>query len=255
VDKPGILALIILVSRLNNIILCVPYILQISKREYIMDQRALLYFKKSITEYSRGDLEAIIRSRLDSAGPFLQVILNGIDNFGGICYGFNKGSAERSIDFMEKKMGFSQKLATFLYKVVRCGVVHQGMPKIGLKFFLESGPTRRGKVLYLCESEEYIYMNVSAFANLYLETITKIEQDPEKHVAFYPLPESGIKQLFDDAKSEIADSIEAYCDSVQGEIDSDEEEQLKRGEIEAKSSLSAYTQDMIKLSMELPPNE
>lgn len=44
-----------------------------------MDTRTKLYFERSVIKYSRGDVEALLKSELLCAGPLLSTILNGID--------------------------------------------------------------------------------------------------------------------------------------------------------------------------------
>jgi hypothetical protein len=155
---------------------------------------------------------------------------------------------------MKDKMGFVEPVANLLYKVIRCGVVHQGMPKIGLRYFVDYSRPDKGKIFYT-GPDDYIYLNVTELAYAYLDALINIEQDPEKHVSDYPPPDLAAKNTFDSAKGFIQDDIQTYCDSCQNAEDKEDEERILRREIEHKPSLSAYTPDMLNLSMDLPPPE
>ena len=218
-----------------------------------MDAKAKSYFEQSL-KYSLGDVEKLLKGELDCAGPLLMVICNGIDNFGGICFGFSTRVGIRSVKFMKDKMSFNEPIANLLYKVIRLGVVHQGMPKIGLRYFVDYYRPDKGKIFY-SEPGGYVYLNVVELAYAYLDALKNIEKDPAKHVTDFPPPDTAAKNAFDSAILFIQDDIQSYCDACQKADDRNDEERLSRGEIDHKPSLSAYTADMLNLSMELPPPE
>ena len=217
-----------------------------------MDAKAKAYFEKSAIKYSKGDVKALLDSRLPCAGPLLTTTLNGIDNLGGMCYGFNKPVGERSIKVMKEKMGFPEGVAKFLYQVIRCGIVHQGMPKMGLEFFV--GYNRfAGDEIFYKKSDGYIFMNVTEFAYRYLDIIDQIARDPEMHIVYYPQHNEGkkkaFKEAFDNAKDYITRDMEDYEKAHSTEWEAEEKARYKRGE-----SASAYTPDMV-FSIELAPSE
>lgn len=199
-----------------------------------MNNKAIAYFQKSALQYGKGDVEELLQKELHCAGPLLAVVVNGIDNLGGMCFGFKGlGSAKRSIKFMEKYMGLSQPVANFIYKTVRCGIAHQGMPKVGLEFGVLYGRPEAGRVH--CKAYDWIYLNVVEFAYAYLQAIERIAGEPEKHIHDYPQLDQSAKDAFENA---LAD-IEEYS-----------------GKIHYHSSLAAYDKSYdLNVSIDLAPED
>jgi len=217
-----------------------------------MEPKAKAYFEKSAIKYSKGDVIALLHSRLSCAGPLLATTLNGIDNLGGMCYGFDQPVGDRSTKVMTEKMGFPEDVAKFLYQIIRCGIVHQGMPKMGLEFFIGYNRLDGDEIFYK-KSDGYIFMNVTEFAYRYLDIIDKIARDPEIHIFDYPRyneeKEKAFKKAFDNAKDYITRDIEDYENARLSEWEAEEKARYERGE-----SASAYTPDMV-FRIELAPSE
>ena len=165
------------------------------------------FFERSVIKYSKSDVCALLKAKLDCAGPLLEVIVNGIDNLGGIFYGFSIGSKERSVRFMKEKMNVSESLAKFLYTIVRCGVAHQGMPKIGLIYFVEYDYPEKAKI-FCKDSKENICLNVVGLAQRYLDTIDDLNADIEKYDLHVPPINVREEEIFKRAKNEIKHSID-----------------------------------------------
>lgn len=177
------------------------------KRGIVMDPKTKSYFERSVIKYSKGDIQALLKSELPCAGPLLVTTLNGIDNLGGMCYGFRTGNVgERSTKFLHEKMGVPEALAEFLYKSARCGLVHQGMPKMGLEFFVQYDGSNKDEIFYE-QPGKYIILDVTELADRYLKAIDKIAAEPEKHIDHRPQyakqEKSALEALFGDAKTEI----------------------------------------------------
>ncbi len=215
-----------------------------------MDRKTELYFERSVIKYSKGDVEALLESKLPCAGPLLVTTLNGIDNLGGMCYGFGSGNVgERSKQFLHEKMGLSKGLAAFLYESVRCGIVHQGMPKMGIEFFVQYEGSYGGEIFYE-QSDKYISLDVTDLAHRYLEAIGKIAAEPEKHINYHPqyteIKKSEFKNLFRDAKKDIASGTRTY---TRRQYEVNEAARLAAGQ-----SSAAYTGEM-QYYIDLPPDE
>jgi hypothetical protein len=164
------------------------------------------FFEKAIKKYDRGNIVALLKAELNCAGPLLEVIVNGIDCLGGMCYGFSNGnSKKRSINFMIEKMGLNPASAEFLYVAIRCGIAHQGMPKIGVKYFAQYERPESGVIFY-SEDDESIYLNVVELAYAFIDVIDKIALNIEAHVSYVPPPENEAKAIFDRALNEITNS-------------------------------------------------
>jgi hypothetical protein len=166
------------------------------------------FFEHSVLKYSRLDVCALLEAKLDCAGPLLEVIVNGIDNLGGILYGFGpRNSKHRSVKFMKEKMSIPELLAKFLYSTVRCGVAHQGMPKIGLIYFVEYRYQEQDRI-FSKDSEGNVCINIVGLAQCYLNAIDTVSADVENctlNVPPIPLEE---KKILEAAWNEIANDID-----------------------------------------------
>lgn len=208
-----------------------------------MNEDVRKYFQRSVVKYSRGDVERLIKAKLDCAGPLLIVVLNGIDNLGGMCYGFGSyNSKERSVKFMTEKMGMNESVSKFLYSIVRCGISHQGMPKIGLRFFLEYDRIDKGKIFYK-RLGDFIWLNVTELAYLYIETIDEIASNVADHVLYMPLTDQDVLDTFNEARGSIPDDIEQLAIKIGEHKKTIEATKYEKGQIKVVSSSSAYTPD------------
>ena len=214
-----------------------------------MDPKAKLYFERSVIKYSKGDVEALLKAELPCAGPLLSTIMNGIDNLGGMCYGFKSSNVgDRSRYFLHERMGLSEELAAFLYESVRCGIVHQGMPKMGLEFLVQYDSSEGSNIISR-QSEKYLLLNVTALAHCYLKTIEEINAEPGKYIKYYPQysekQKNKLMGLFSAAKKDI-DITQIYT-LRQYEVDEDERRT-------AGQSSAAYTGQM-HYGIDLPPDD
>lgn len=171
---------------------------------------AIAYFNKVVLEYSKGDVEELLASS-KRAGPLLHVTANGIDLVGGMCYGFGKrSSVKRSTKFMTEHMRIESSLAKVLYKCVRCGIVHQGVPKIGFKYFVPSQRLPDHQII-LKGPDDWLLLNVQEFAYCYINAIKRIAQDPKSHIRHTPLVKDRDEE-FTLFKSALAKVPEIYMD-------------------------------------------
>ncbi len=172
-----------------------------------MSREAATYFE-DFAKYSRRGINEFLRKKVDRAGFLLMMVMSGIDTLGGLCYDFRPGnSGKRSTKFMIQNMGISESVAEYLYSVVRCGLFHEGAPKLGLEYFVLYDRLDAGKVFYRDSKSDYICMNVVEFAYSYLETIEKISAEPSEYVRDYPKLSDSEKELFDEAKKCIEGDI------------------------------------------------
>ena len=115
---------------------------------------------------------------------------------------------------MKNMMGVTPHLATFLYVAVRCGVAHQGMPKIGLKYFVEYSRRAKGIIFYHSSSDDHIYLNIVELAYLYLDTIEKIAASIDTYLFHVPTTNAEAKRVFDDAVTEITNDADELADKI-----------------------------------------
>jgi hypothetical protein len=142
---------------------------------------------------------------------------------------------------MKDKMEIHEDVAEFLYSIVRCGIVHQGMPKIGLRFYNDYKRVDEGKFIYK-EIDGYIYLNVVELAYRYLDIVNEIAKQPEQHIRYYPEIKSNDKTKFDNATKQIKDDIGDYLHKKKGPSPG--------------SSLAAYTPEQdLDFDIELPAEE
>jgi len=201
-------------------------------------------------EYSRGDVVALLNDKITCAGPLLSITVNGIDLTGGICFGFCSGSRTRSERFMVEHMNIRKKLASLLYSCVRCGIAHQGMPKVGVRFFLMPERFIPGVILF--RDDNVLYLNVTEFAHSYLSAIERIAKNPTAYALHHPTLKPQDEGTFVDALSTVTNDISELCDAVAASDRAEEEARLAHGEIEHMSSLSAYFPDnTLNISLEV----
>lgn len=217
-----------------------------------MDNISKAYFWKSAVEYSKGDICKLLDAKLTCAGPLLGNILSGIDNLGGMCYEFqDNNSKARSIRFMSEKMKIPETIAKFLYSSVRCGIVHQGMPKIGLRFFVLYDRLDKNTIFYKC-SENYIWLNVVELAYSFIETIDYIAANIGAHIQFVPSTNTEMQGIFNEAISKIDNDIGDLALKIGEKNKSEQFEKYERREITVLSSSSAFTPDNILISGTYP---
>lgn len=215
-----------------------------------MSSESIAYFNRSVMEYNKGDVVELLSDKITCAGPLLSIIVNGIDLAGGICFGFDKGSRARSEDFMVEHMNIQKELASLLYTCVRCGVAHQGMPKVGVRFFLMPQRFMPGAILF--RDSNIIYLNVTELAYSYLGVIENIAKNPTEYELHHPPLKPADKDTFTTALSFITNDISELCDKVAAKDRAEEEAKLARGEIDQMSSLSAYLPDnTLNISLEI----
>lgn len=186
-----------------------------------MDNQTKNYFKL-FYDWSTKDIKECLKLK-SNAGPVLVMVVNGIDILGGMCYGFKKdNSKERSIKFMKNKMGVAKPVAQLLYENIRCGMIHQGAPKgtpeMGVEFYIQQDDDITNKEKFFCKNIEknYLRLNVSAFAFLYIDTINKIDSDIEEHIHYNPLPKT------EEEKKKLKDMLISATECVKNECTEDE---------------------------------
>ncbi len=198
------------------------------------------YFDKAVMKYNRGDILALLGAKLPCAGPILNIVMDGVDMLGGMCYGFGTGpgSKMRSVDFLVQEMKLPKEQAELLYSVVRCGITHEGMPKIGISFFAEYSRHEPGKAFYVYQNDDEIYLNVVELAYLYLGTLDRIDKDWAAHLHAYPTPQPINKKLFDDAKRSISDDIGTLAEKMEQSKQNELARAGKLWEIQSSSACS-----------------
>lgn len=153
------------------------------------------YFRHVVVDYNCGDLRKLIALELEQAGPLLACTVNSIDTAGGMMLGFNVASSLRSVAFMEKYLGLSHDAANLMYTVVRCGVAHEGVTKLTMRFFVYYHRLARGTILYPDEPNT-IWLNVTELAWSYLDAIAEIERDVHAHLKHIPPDKPQDQALF-----------------------------------------------------------
>lgn len=154
-------------------------------KEY-KDNRNLIikYFNKSIKDYCIGDIKSLLNSKINCAGPLLTATLNGIDNLGGILYSFNASVGERSKRVLVEKMNIDKDVASIIYNSIRCGIVHQFMPKMGITYF--ANYDMKFNEIYSKDTVgKNIIINVCAFANKFIEVIDSINKSEVLYMPEY----------------------------------------------------------------------
>lgn len=178
-------------------------------KEYIMDQRGLNYIEQ-LKKFTIGDVEALIKSEIDNAGPLLMVVMNGINAFGGVRYGFTGiTDKDRCIKFMKNEMRIDDKVAKFLYKSVRCGVVHEGMPVVGITYEVDYKKPE-WSTAFRIESQEII-LNVVGLANYYKAVVNGLADSDYND---YPQRDvTELRNLLPDVRNWVENAFEQQTSS------------------------------------------
>lgn len=134
------------------------------------------FFERAVAKNILGDIQYLKSNHGGRAGPLLSCVANGIDVMGGILYGFETGSADRSKRFMATHMSLSTDLANATYRVVRCGVTHEGGPKLGLLFFVHDG-TDQADDLFFKRNDKAICLDVLALASRFETAVKQVAED------------------------------------------------------------------------------
>lgn len=196
-------------------------------------------FRQVVQEYSCGDVRALLDAELGKAAPLLASVVNGIDFIGGMMLGFDVGSRKRSVEFMVQYFGLHKEVATLVYTLVRCGVAHEGTPKLAIKFFVYPERVEHKHFLYT-GTDNVVWLNVTDFAHLYLEAIDKIASDVLKHLKHIPNAKASDEAAFTNGLPHITSGITEFCRAVARLREVPERERLNRGEIECLSSSSPF---------------
>ncbi|GEM_PF-4330221 len=198
------------------------------------------FFQKVVVEYNCGDIRILLRARLDVAGPLLACVVNGIDMLGGMKHGFHAKSCHRSKEFMKEYMHLSEEHAALLYRAVRCGIAHEGVPKPGIRFFVCDEPVDSGTYFYRGQ-DDMVWLNVTELCRQYLAVVEAIAERPSDHLSHVPPADQMSNRLF--LRASVGKSIDDFCDLLAARVN----EKVERGEIHVSASpflpelLSGYT--------------
>jgi hypothetical protein len=184
-----------------------------------MDNKLKEYIKAIVT-YSKSDIETLLEKKINVAGPFIAAVVINIDALGGCYYGFkdpngHSNSNKRSFLFMKEKMNIPNQLAAFLYKDVRCGIIHEGLPKQSVAIFADYD--RKDQSDFIFKDEERIYINVIEFAFLYLKTLSKVQHEIDQNIELPERDTSAViipKYNIDSLKSVISKNMSDYWFNV-----------------------------------------
>jgi hypothetical protein len=217
-----------------------------------MSEKSIAYFKKAVMKYSKGNVEELFDKQIECAGTYLDVVCNGIDLMGGICYGFHEGVGTRSKRFMKEHMNIEETIADLLYTCVRCGITHQGMPKIGIRYGLRPERTKPEIILYKNEDNDVLYLNVTELVLSYLTAIERIAQNPAAYALHIPPFEPKVRTSFINALNYVPNEISELCEAVEASHGEEEEARFSRGEIDTLPSSSAYFPDnVLNISLDI----
>ena len=154
------------------------------------------FFRQVVVEYNCGDIHDILSRRPEKAGPLLACTVNGIDTVGGMILGFAESSRNRSTEFMQRHLGLTAEEALLMYKLVRCGLAHEGVTKPAVRFYVHEDRVHPGVFLYK-DHQNSIWLNVTELAHSYLEAVERIGKDIHTHCAHVPEPKERDKQIYE----------------------------------------------------------
>ena len=180
------------------------------------NQDAQNYFARVVEQYVCGDISWLLglgEGKEGKAGPLLNSVVNGIDILGGILDGFGRGMSERrSVKFLESYMGLQPDVARFIYTAVRCGMAHEGVPKMDVIFFVDCAAPDNEPVP-LKDSQNRVWINVAVLAKRFLAAIEVVRNGDPAKVAYVPNVTSWEKKIITDGIAKIMDKFEKYYPS------------------------------------------
>lgn len=169
------------------------------------------YYEKIVLDYIVGDVNHLLDIKESRSGIILSPVVNGIDTIGGMIYGFKTGSKIRFIDVLCNYMSLERPVAIFLYESLRCGLVHQGTSKVGLRFFTLYGQLNRNSILY-AGGDDWVYLDSTALAIAFCEMARSIREDHAVAISFLPpFESSSFDKLNGSALPPISDLIIDYA--------------------------------------------
>lgn len=199
------------------------------------------YYRKIVLDYLVGDIEHLLKNQERRAGLVLYPVLAGIDTIGGMIHGFSVSSKRRSIDFLENYLQLDRSIATFLYESLRCGLVHQGTSKVGLKFFTLYGDLNRFSIVYSGE-ENWVYLDATALAMHFCRSARKIYQCfPQSIVHCPPIEQASFSQIDLGSLKSISELLHDYAAEQTCATKTFENGIIRR----VCTSISYYTPDQI----------
>jgi hypothetical protein len=204
-------------------------------------EKVEIYFNQVVLNYNRGDVRALLDAKLKQAGPLLNSVVNGIDLIGGMADGFlPKNSTSRSVKFMRKYLGLTEEEARLLYALVRCGIAHEGVTKLAIRFFVHYDCRERHVFLYK-DHEHCIWLNVTELAYSYLDAVDLIGTEPHSHLFHVPAPSPHDEDLFHAALKQIRTDIDQFCiAAAESASDEREKEAIRRGAVGQTTSSSPF---------------
>jgi hypothetical protein len=177
------------------------------------NQDAQNYFAQVVEEYVCGDISWLLGLGKDTegkAGPLLNSVVNGIDILGGILYGFGRGMSEkRSVKFLQFHMGLQPDVAKFIYTAVRCGMAHEGVPKMGVAFFVVLAAPA-DQPFPLKDANNKVQINVAVFARRFLKAVCEVRKNNLAKLVHVPRPTAQETQHINKGIALVTGKFEQY---------------------------------------------
>ena len=162
------------------------------------------YFDRVIREYVLGDIEYLLHKECPVAGPLLAVLVNGINAVAGSMYDFptNWNTTEKETDnigrFLTKVMGLDARekdlLGEVFYCLIRCGVAHEGVTKLGVRFGVHYHRPD-GEPFLFGDTDGYVVLNVAQLARRFLSVVRNL--DPAKFTHAPKLDEDSVALVYE----------------------------------------------------------
>jgi len=161
-------------------------------------------------------------------------------------YGFETGSARRSREFLKEFMGLGAETSDLLYAVVRCGLAHECVPKLGIRFFVMYYDVQ-DEVLY--ESNDgLVWLSVVKLAKEYLRVVESISTSKRGQASAHTAVQHGRPEPITAVLNQGLPQIDDLCERIAAKLREPEERRFSRGEIESMSSYNPFMSDSLPAS-------
>lgn len=173
------------------------------------------YYKAVVIGYLVGDVEYLLDREERRSGILLSPVVNGIDAMGAAIEGFNASVGGRSTNALINKMGYSREEASYLYYSLRCGLVHQGTAKHGLKFFATYEDFERPHPIY--RHGDWLCLDSVKLAKDFVNAAKALWESTREEIQHLPVAaDSGFHAL---ASSNNIEDISSYANIYQRFLD------------------------------------
>ena len=156
------------------------------------------YYKAVVIDYLVENIDHLLEAEELRSGLILGPVFGAIDAIGGAVYGYDEKVGTRFKGVLEEFLGYSRQESIYLYDSVRCGLIHQGTAKTGLKFFSNHEDFERPHAIY--KHDDWLILDCVKLARDSSAAAKSIWEDDRQRIQSFPEPkDAGFEALSTDS--------------------------------------------------------